>query len=141
MSWSYLLLVRAHIIINVIFVMSPRRAFFGVDAGRRRSRWVCAFQERITVFMLTSCFSDLYSIIKYNALLPTNHADAAAYEPLGTRTLPDGQEATVEDICDFIVEYINSDVLVCYLKVLFMQVSDITFQGLLSDRHLIIAGE
>ncbi|KAM5531730.1 hypothetical protein V8D89_014579 [Ganoderma adspersum] len=67
---------------------------------------------------------DLYSIIKYAPLLPTEHASPGAYEPVGTRELPDGQESTVDDICDFIVEYINSDVL-----------------GLLSDRHLIIADQ
>lgn len=56
--------------------------------------------------------SDLYSIIKYAPLLPTEHAQPADYEPVGTRELPNGQESTVDDICDFIVEYINSDVLV-----------------------------
>ena len=55
--------------------------------------------------------SDLYSIIKYSPLLPTEHAEPGSYEPVGTRTLD--RDATVEDICDFIVEYINSDVLVC----------------------------
>ena len=54
--------------------------------------------------------SDLYSIIKYSPLLPTEHAEPGSYEPVGTRTLD--RDATVEDICDFIVEYINSDVLV-----------------------------
>ncbi|KAI0748499.1 RdRP-domain-containing protein [Daedaleopsis nitida] len=65
---------------------------------------------------------DLYSIIKYSPLLPTEHAEPAAYEPVGTRVID--RPSTVEDICDFIVEYINSDVL-----------------GLLSDRHLIIADQ
>ncbi|KAI0362487.1 RdRP-domain-containing protein [Trametes cingulata] len=67
---------------------------------------------------------DLYSIIKYDPLLPTEHKDPADYKGVGTRALPDGRESTVEDICDFIVEYINSDLL-----------------GLLSDRHLIIADQ
>ena len=66
---------------------------------------------RLTVFDLPS---DLYSIIKYAPLLPIEHAETASYEPVGTRHLPDGQESTVTDICDFIVEYINSDVLVIY---------------------------
>ncbi|KAI8989763.1 RdRP-domain-containing protein [Trametes punicea] len=67
---------------------------------------------------------DLYSIIKYDPLLPTEHKDPMDYTGVGTRALPDGRESTVDDICDFIVEYINSDVL-----------------GLLSDRHLIIADQ
>ncbi|KAI0780590.1 RdRP-domain-containing protein [Trametes elegans] len=67
---------------------------------------------------------DLYSIIKYDPLLPTVHKDAGDYRGVGTRELPDGRTSTVDDICDFIVEYINSDVL-----------------GLLSDRHLIIADQ
>ncbi|TBU35633.1 RdRP-domain-containing protein [Dichomitus squalens] len=67
---------------------------------------------------------DLYSVIKYSPLLPTEHADPGSYEPVGTKRLPDGRQSTVDDICDFIVEYINSDVL-----------------GLLSDRHLIIADQ
>ncbi|KAI0647398.1 RdRP-domain-containing protein [Trametes meyenii] len=67
---------------------------------------------------------DLYSIIKYNPLLPTLHQDPMEYKGVGTRRLPDGRESTVNDICDFIVEYINSDVL-----------------GLLSDRHLMIADQ
>ncbi|KAI0664721.1 RdRP-domain-containing protein [Cubamyces menziesii] len=66
---------------------------------------------------------DLYSIIKYDPLLPTEHKDPMNYQGAGTRTLDD-RESTVDDICDFIVEYINSDVL-----------------GLLSDRHLIIADQ
>ncbi|KAI0373002.1 RdRP-domain-containing protein [Pilatotrama ljubarskyi] len=67
---------------------------------------------------------DLYSVIKYDPLLPTEHKDPADYTGVGTRSLPDGRESTVDDICDFIVEYINSDLL-----------------GLLSDRHLIIADQ
>ncbi|KAI0636634.1 RdRP-domain-containing protein [Trametes polyzona] len=67
---------------------------------------------------------DLYSVIKYAPLVPTLHKDAGDYVGLGTRELPDGRDSTVDDICDFIVEYINSDVL-----------------GLLSDRHLMIADQ
>lgn len=63
---------------------------------------------------------------------------------VGTRSLPDGRDSTVDDICDFIVEYINSDVLVCSLtepKYSSRVRPDRTSQGLLSDRHLIIAGK
>ncbi|OBZ75664.1 RNA-dependent RNA polymerase 1 [Grifola frondosa] len=67
---------------------------------------------------------DLYSIIKYGPLLLSDECPAASYLPTGTRALDDDRDSTVEDICDFIVEYLNSDVL-----------------GLLSDRHLIIADQ
>lgn len=65
---------------------------------------------------------DLYSVICDSALLPTEHQEPAEYPPVGTRKLD--RDSTIEDVCDFIVEYIDSDVL-----------------GLLSDRHLILAGE
>lgn len=59
-------------------------------------------------------------------LPPTKHGAAnypagETYKALDEDGNP--RECTVDDICDFIVEYINSDVL-----------------GLLSDRLLIIAG-
>ncbi|KAF7295512.1 RNA-dependent RNA polymerase [Mycena indigotica] len=66
--------------------------------------------------------SDLYSVIPYSPLLPSGQVAPASY--------PDGEtfklerDSTVDDICDFIIEYINSDVL-----------------GLLSDRLLIIADQ
>jgi len=42
--------------------------------------------------------------------MPTRVEGPANYEGLGTLELD--RNSTVEDICDFIVEYINSDVLV-----------------------------
>lgn len=54
--------------------------------------------------------SDLYSIIHYGPLLPTEHADPAEYEGVGGHFLE--RPSTVDDICDFVVEYLNSDVLV-----------------------------
>lgn len=60
--------------------------------------------------------SDQYDIIIDNgSLMPEVHSQPADYTGAGTRTLD--RDATVDDICDFIVEYINSDVLVgipCY---------------------------
>ncbi|KAI0318922.1 RdRP-domain-containing protein [Amylostereum chailletii] len=64
---------------------------------------------------------DIY--IENPGLLPTEQVPPAEYPSVKARELPDGRQATVDDICDFIVEYINSDVL-----------------GLLADRHLTIAG-
>ncbi|KAJ7766875.1 RNA dependent RNA polymerase-domain-containing protein [Mycena metata] len=65
---------------------------------------------------------DMYSVIQYSPLLPPNQESAASYPDGATLTLD--RDSTVEDICDFIVEYINSDVL-----------------GLLSDRLLVIADQ
>ncbi|KAJ7461474.1 RNA dependent RNA polymerase-domain-containing protein [Mycena latifolia] len=65
---------------------------------------------------------DMYSIIQYSPLLPTNQEQPASYPDGDTLTLD--RDSTVDDICDFVVEYINSDVL-----------------GLLSDRLLIIADQ
>lgn len=44
-----------------------------------------------------------------------------SYPPVDVLDL--GRECTIGDVCDFVVEYIKSDIL-----------------GLLSDRHLTIAG-
>lgn len=44
-----------------------------------------------------------------------------SYPPVDVLDL--GRECTIDDVCDFVVEYIKSDIL-----------------GLLSDRHLTIAG-
>jgi len=60
--------------------------------------------------------------VKYGPLLPPEQEEPASYLPVGTRELD--RESTIEDICDFVVEYLNSDVL-----------------GLLSDRHLVIADQ
>jgi RNA-dependent RNA polymerase len=54
--------------------------------------------------------SDLFSVICHDLLLPTTFEDAASYKSCGTREIE--RDSTVEDICDFVVEYINSDVLV-----------------------------
>ena len=43
-------------------------------------------------------------------MLPTIHSEPADYEGVGTRSLD--RDSTIEDVCDFVVEYINSDVLV-----------------------------
>ena len=57
---------------------------------------------------------DMFSVICYDPLLPTTFEDAASYESCGTYEID--RESTVEDICDFVVEYINSDVLVCRIS-------------------------
>ncbi|KAL0581139.1 hypothetical protein V5O48_000928 [Marasmius crinis-equi] len=65
---------------------------------------------------------DLYDVITHAPLLPGQNEKPASYEAGETLTLD--QESTIEDICDFVVEYISSDVL-----------------GLLSDRLLVIADQ
>jgi len=55
-------------------------------------------------------YSDLFSIICYEALLPISCDDPAEYE--GGEPFKLDRDSTVEDICDFIVQYIRSDVLV-----------------------------
>ncbi|KAI9452162.1 RdRP-domain-containing protein [Russula earlei] len=78
---------------------------------------------------LASCLAggdldgDTYDVYYENqGLLPTVHTDPAEYPATPLRTLD--RDATVEDICDFVVEYINSDVM-----------------GLLANRHIIIADQ
>ncbi|KAI0253555.1 RdRP-domain-containing protein [Lactifluus subvellereus] len=74
---------------------------------------------------------DTYDIYYMNpGLLPTIQAKPAKYPPGEVWTLEEGRgDATVEDICDFIVEYINSDVMAC------------THHGLMVDRHIVIADQ
>ncbi|KAF8643903.1 hypothetical protein AX16_008919 [Volvariella volvacea WC 439] len=77
---------------------------------------------------LASCLAggdvdgDLFSIIQYAPLVPPTIVPPALYPPGETLTLD--RESNVDDICNFIVDYIKSDVL-----------------GLLSDRLLIIADQ
>ncbi|KAI0284855.1 RNA dependent RNA polymerase-domain-containing protein, partial [Russula brevipes] len=69
---------------------------------------------------------DTYDIYYENpGLLPTIRTEPAEPNPSDPWTLDEDRgDATVEDICDFIVEYINSDVM-----------------GLLADRHIVIADQ
>jgi RNA-dependent RNA polymerase len=67
---------------------------------------------------------DLYDIVFHAPLLPTEEVKPAEYPPGEVRETDGGRPSTVDDICDFIVEYISSDIL-----------------GLLSDKHLTIADQ
>ncbi|TFK30151.1 RdRP-domain-containing protein [Coprinopsis marcescibilis] len=77
---------------------------------------------------LASCLAggdvdgDLFAVITHDALLPGEALEPAAYDSAGTFTLE--RDSTITDICDFVVDYIKSDVL-----------------GLLSDRLLVIADQ
>ncbi|KAK2460832.1 hypothetical protein APHAL10511_007302 [Amanita phalloides] len=65
---------------------------------------------------------DMFSVIPYSPLLPMTYEGPAKYPKDDPYELE--RDSTVEDICDFIVEYISSDVL-----------------GLVSDRLLVIADQ
>ena len=64
--------------------------------------------------------SDMYDIYYANPdLIPRIQTGPADENINAPWTLHEERgDATVEDICDFIVEYINSDVMVCLLPVL-----------------------
>lgn len=59
--------------------------------------------------------SDTFDVYYENpGLIPQVHWPPMEVGNSTPRTLDkDSEDATVEDICDFIVEYINSDVMVC----------------------------
>jgi len=67
---------------------------------------------------------DLYDVVFHPHLLPTEHVEPAQYPPGETRSNEDKRPSTIDDICDFVVEYIGWDLL-----------------GLLSDKHLTIADQ
>ncbi|THH12039.1 hypothetical protein EW146_g7842 [Bondarzewia mesenterica] len=107
--------------------------------GKPPERNICFFRNirNVVVFpstgdrSLASCLgggdldgisiSDMYDVYaKESSLLPTTEVEPASYISGGTRVIE--TDSTVEDICDFVVEYFNSN-------------------PLLSDRHLVIAGK
>lgn len=64
-------------------------------------------------------FSDMYEVIQYGDLLVPEHHDPASYPPVEPFKLD--RPSTTEDVCDFIVEYINSDVVVRVISPLSFQ--------------------
>ncbi|KAI6013327.1 RNA dependent RNA polymerase-domain-containing protein [Pisolithus microcarpus] len=65
---------------------------------------------------------DMYEVMQYEPLLVPEHHNPATYASTKPYTLD--RPSTVHDVCDFIVEYINSDVV-----------------GLVSDKHIIMADQ
>ena len=53
-------------------------------------------------------------------MLPSIQTRPADYHPGEVWTLEDDREATIEDVCQFIVEYINSDVMVRIYIVIYL---------------------
>ncbi|RXW21516.1 hypothetical protein EST38_g4325 [Candolleomyces aberdarensis] len=97
--------------------------------GKPPDEGLCAFRGLVNVVVLPSVGGgdvdgDQFSIITDSSLLPDCREEPAEYTPVDPYTLPDDRESTVKDICDFIVQYIRSDVL-----------------GLLCDRQLVMADQ
>ncbi|KAI6110431.1 RNA dependent RNA polymerase-domain-containing protein [Pisolithus croceorrhizus] len=65
---------------------------------------------------------DIYEVVQYRPLLNLRPQEPATYPPARPFTL--NRPSTVNDVCDFIVDYIYSDVV-----------------GLVSDKHITIAGK
>jgi hypothetical protein len=63
--------------------------------------------------VLTKWPSDIFYVAKEPDLFPISHEKAASYDGADPFTLPDNRSATIGDVCDFVVNYIGSDVLVC----------------------------
>ena len=93
----------------------------------RRLGWVRGLSLEVGYAQITA--SDTYDIYYANPnLLPPRKAQPAEYPPGEVWRLNDRRgDATVEDICEFIVEFINSDVMVrltSYGMVVVVPISD-----------------
>ncbi|KAF9246394.1 RNA dependent RNA polymerase-domain-containing protein [Melanogaster broomeanus] len=103
--------------------------------GKPPEDQVCLFahMKNVVVFSSTGTWSlpnglaggdldgDTYEVIQYGELLVPEHHDPASYPSVAPFKLD--RPSTIDDVCDFIVEYIHSDVV-----------------GLVSDKHIVIAG-
>jgi len=52
---------------------------------------------------------DLYNIIQYERLFPKETVEPAPYESAVLKQLPEGQRCTIDDVADFVVDFINND--------------------------------
>lgn len=59
--------------------------------------------------------SDEFLVIKDSGLLPTEYAEPADYKGVKPEKLE--RDSTVIDICNFFVEYMQSDVVVCFFMI------------------------
>ena len=82
---------------------------------------------------------DEFLVIHNPALLPFKVHEPAAYTAIGPQPLD--RDSTIEDVCDFVVEYMQSDVMVCCAMPwrILRQILNVQ-QGLVADKHLLIAG-
>lgn len=75
-------------------------------------RGMCALDS----YNFIGSYRDTYDIYANPALSPTIQADPAPLSESSILTLANNEpDVTVGDICKFIVKYIKSDVLVCFL--------------------------
>ncbi|KAF6763917.1 RNA dependent RNA polymerase-domain-containing protein [Ephemerocybe angulata] len=79
---------------------------------------------------------DLFAVITDPSLLPSQVEEPANYEPLEPELLD--RDCEVNDICDFVVEYINSDVL-GLLSVRLLIIADQSKEGFMDPACLILA--
>jgi hypothetical protein len=103
-----------------------RQAFAGImPCWRRFGRVRICITDSIESHKCSQLFSDTYDIYYANqGLIPQVKTDPANENKSEPWTLDEKRgDATVEDICDFIVEYINSDVMVCLRPVLVPTIS------------------
>jgi hypothetical protein len=108
--------VGAYLLVSYVASLTnppSRRAFTRLVPCRRRFGWVrmCMVGRR----KCSQLSSDTYDVYFGNpGLIPQLQTDPMEANQSDPWTLDDEHgDATVEDICDFIVEYINSDVMVC----------------------------
>ncbi|KZT27322.1 RdRP-domain-containing protein [Neolentinus lepideus HHB14362 ss-1] len=129
--------IKGNVIIWRSPVVHPGDAVQNVWAiGKPPEDQLCLFRNLVNVVVMPSQGSrsmasglgggdmdgDQFCVCKDPNLLTSIHVDPAKYTPVPPRTIE--RDSLIEDVCDFVVEYIHSDVL-----------------GLLSDRHLIIADQ
>ena len=99
-------------------------------------------------------YSDEYNVSVFSSLLTPQKNEPAEYNSLPPREIDDKElkdpmtgaidpERVTPYICDFVVEYINSDVLVRTIPIIIHLKGGpkhSTLQGLLSANHLVMAG-
>ncbi len=96
--------------LDEILTKRPRQTFSCINAGWRRRRWVRISRFVLGLWMLTLLSSDEFLIIKEPTLLPTEFYEPANYE--GVKAVELDRDSNIDDICDFFVEYMQSDVMV-----------------------------
>ncbi|KAH9014013.1 RdRP-domain-containing protein [Lactarius hengduanensis] len=150
--------LKGHCLISRSPVIHPGDAQRVYAVGEPPKDKICFFRGLKNVVVLpavgdrslASCLAggdldgDTYDIYYDNsALLPTIQAEPAAVGESNVWILEEGEpDATVGDICKFIVEYINSDVLVRPLSFPH-RCSHVLWepQGMLANRHIAIADQ
>ena len=71
--------------------------------------------------VLTAVISDEFLVIKDPSLLPTDHEEPSSYDAVDPKMLD--RPSTIDDICTFFVEYMQSDLAVSLLRGLLCRAS------------------